>query len=58
MPPCATMERYSGFSQRAGAAGFAVVYPSAGRHFWTLAPGSGPEAPILLTRAADRPVGH
>jgi hypothetical protein len=33
----AFMERYSGFSQRADAAGFAVVHPSAGRHFWTLA---------------------
>jgi poly(3-hydroxybutyrate) depolymerase len=50
----AFMERYSGFSQRAYAAGFAVVYPSAGRHFWTLAPGSGPDDVAFIGRLLDQ----
>jgi polyhydroxybutyrate depolymerase len=49
----AFMERYSGFSQRADASGFAVVYPSAGRHFWTLAPGSGPDDVAFINRLLD-----
>ena len=50
----AFMERYTGFSRRAEAAGFAVVYPSAGRHFWTLAPGKGPDDVAFINSLLDR----
>ena len=50
----AFMERYTGFSRRAEAEGFAVVYPSAGRHFWTLAPGRGPDDVAFINPLLDR----
>jgi polyhydroxybutyrate depolymerase len=50
----AFMERYSGFSKRADADGFAVVYPDARGKRWTLQPGKGPDDVAFIGRLLDR----
>jgi polyhydroxybutyrate depolymerase len=50
----AFMQRFTGFSRRAEAAGFAVVYPNAGRYFWTLAAGRGPDDVAFINALLDR----
>jgi polyhydroxybutyrate depolymerase len=50
----AFMERYSGFSKRAEADGFAVVYPDARGKRWTLQPGKGPDDVAFIGKLLDR----
>jgi polyhydroxybutyrate depolymerase len=50
----AFMERYSGFSKLGDAEGFAVVYPDARNHFWTLQPGKGPDDVAFINTLLDR----